>query len=59
MERRNAVFRSAIVNEKSEWKGADPDYQMELLGFDAYAVARRAISDWKEANISGANIFSQ
>jgi salicylate hydroxylase len=46
MEKRNKVLRSADGLSKCEWKGADLEYQRDLLGFDAKQNAVEAFQDW-------------
>ncbi|EXJ70575.1 uncharacterized protein A1O5_06645 [Cladophialophora psammophila CBS 110553] len=48
MERRNKVFRSADGWGKCEWKGADFEYQRELLGYDARKHALETYEGWEK-----------
>lgn len=52
MERRNKVLRAADGNGPCEWKGADFEYQRQLLGFDAKDAAEKAFVEWKHKSSS-------
>lgn len=48
MENRNKVLRTADGESSSWWKGADLEYQKQLLGFDAKAAPLEGHRAWDE-----------
>ena len=46
-ERRNKVMLAATGEGECEWKGADLNYQKQLLGFDAKKSATEAFDKWR------------
>lgn len=51
-ERRDKVMLAATGEGECEWKGADLNYQKQLLGFDAKKNATDAFDKWRRKTLS-------
>lgn len=49
---RDAALRDADWNSPAAWKWMDPEYNMDMLGFDAVQDCERALHDWVKAKHS-------